>query len=53
MGWYDYMWNASQQGQIRDLEEEVIELKEKVEILKEWVDYLTHELKVLKDAQTK
>jgi archaellum component FlaC len=53
MGWYDYMWNASQSGQIRELQEKVEELEKKTEVLKEWVDFLHNEIKVLKDAQTK
>lgn len=45
MGAYDYMWNAVQSGQIREMEERVEDLEKKVEILKEWIDYLSNELK--------
>lgn len=44
MGAYDFMWNAIQSGQIRDMDERVEDLEKKVEILKEWVDYLQSEL---------
>ena len=51
MGAYDFMWNAIQSGKISDLNEKVDELEKKVEILKEWVDYLEGELKELKNVQ--
>ena len=45
MGAYDFMWNAIQSGQISDLNERIEALEKKVEILKEWVDYLEAERK--------
>ena len=48
MGAYDFMWNSIQSGQIRDLNEQVETLEKKVEILKEWIDYLNNEIKELK-----
>lgn len=45
MGLYDFMINAAQSGQIRELEERLTELEKKVDILKEWVDYLEEERK--------
>lgn len=51
MGAYDFMWNAIQSGQIRDMGERVEDLEKKVEILKEWVDYLQKELEKKNDLR--
>lgn len=48
MGLYDFWWNASQSGQISELQDKVEELEKKIEILKEWIDYLNNEIKELK-----
>ena len=45
MGAYDFMWNSIQAGQISDLNERIEALEKKVEILKEWIDYLEAERK--------
>lgn len=45
MGAYDFMWNSIQAGQIDDLQERIEALEKKVEILKEWIDYLEAERK--------
>ena len=52
MGLYDFWWNQVQSGQISDLEDRIIKLEEKVEILKEWVDYLEAELKKANNGST-
>ena len=39
MGAYDFMWNAIQSGQIRDLVERIEKLEEQNKILYEWVQY--------------
>ena len=44
MGAYDFMWNAAQSGQIRDLEERVEKLEKQNEILYEWVQYFKAQL---------
>lgn len=51
MGALDFMWDMAQSGQIASLEEKVDELEKKVEILKEWVDYLEGQLKELKNGR--
>jgi len=52
MGGFDFTWNAIQSGQIREMDERVEELEKKVEILKEWIDYLNGELTKCQQAQT-
>ena len=50
MGLYDFWWNSVQSGQISELEKEVEALTEKVNTLKEWIDYLHSEIKILKGS---
>lgn len=52
MGAFDYVWNVSQSGQIQDLQDKVEELEKKTKMLKEWIDYLHNEIKVLKNERT-
>lgn len=46
MSLYDFWWNTVQAGQIDDVNEEVKELKKRVEVLEDWIRYLTEERKV-------
>ena len=39
MGLYNFIWDAAQSGQIRELQERVEKLEEQTEILYEWVQY--------------
>lgn len=45
MSAYGFMWDAIQSGQIGNHDDRIEELEKKVEILKEWVDYLNNQLK--------
>lgn len=49
MSAFNFIWDLSQSGQISELVEKVEDLEKKVEILKEWVDYLEGQLKELKN----
>ena len=40
MGAYDFMVNASQSGQIYDLQNKVKKLENNMDIAKQWVEYL-------------
>ena len=51
MGLYDFWWNTVQEGQIAELRDEVKDHKEKVEILKQWVDHLRSELNEVKEQK--
>lgn len=44
MGAYDFMMNAIQSGQIRELVERVEKLEEQNQILYEWVQYFKQQL---------
>ena len=48
MGVVDLIWDLGQDGQIRDLEGEVKQLKENQLILKQWIEYLNVEIEKLK-----
>ena len=52
MGALDFTWNAIQSGQIGDHDDRIEELEKKVEILKEWVDYLNNQLKEKENVTT-
>jgi uncharacterized protein (UPF0335 family) len=49
MGAYDYMMNAIQSGQIRELVERVEKLEEQNAILYEWVQYFKQQLETKND----
>jgi prefoldin subunit 5 len=40
MGAYDFMVNASQSGQISDLQNRVKKLERNMDLAKEWIEYL-------------
>jgi phage shock protein A len=48
MGLFDFWWNVSQASELDEHDKEIKQLKEKVEILKQWVDHLQLEINQLK-----
>jgi hypothetical protein len=52
MGALDFVWNAHQSEQIRDLEERIEKLEEQNKILYEWVQYFKQQLKVDNNDQS-
>jgi hypothetical protein len=46
MGAFDFMWNASQESKIIELEHRIEKLEEQNQILYEWVQYFKKELGV-------
>lgn len=51
MGVWNFMVDMGQSAKLSEHDDEIADLKEKVEILKDWVDYLSEELKLLKSGE--